>query len=424
MKNMKKLFGIFLSMSIVASSFAGCSGGNSAANGQSAVGENERGKAIYWTWLSAQQGALDEYYKIDDSVEFELIQMNHEDIKQKLLIALSAGSGAPDLFQLPLRHFQSVAKTEKLMDVTSYIEPSIDQFSDTTTSILHVNDKYYGMAPDVCPAVLWYRQDIFDENGIGQITTWGEFEEAAKILKKKDIYMMPIFNPAGTWGANAIGMYLQSRGVGYFDEDGKVIQNNADLEYVLKWLYNMSENGYGEKLTFYSPEFWGEYKSGKIATLPANIAEGANIKKNMPELSGKWSVLPFPRWDDKEEALTGYWGGTAIGISNDSPVKEQAAKYAQWLCTTTEGQKAMYFSWGSVPSNEVAIKDKSFKEPDEYFSNKVVLDQILPSVPVYYNEFAIVESVVGEQIDLMFAGSQDPTTTARNIEQGLANEIS
>jgi ABC-type glycerol-3-phosphate transport system substrate-binding protein len=407
----------------------GCGKGQTPAQGSTAEATTaettsppapQKEKATYWTWLSTQQPAIDQYNSMQDEVQIEIVQMSHTDIAQKLIIALASGTGAPDIFQQPQRTFSNISKTEKLMDVTPYIKDSLDKFSPAVTGLLTYNGKIYGMAPDISPGVLWYRKDVFAENGIGEIKTWGEFLKAGEVLKKKGLYIMPVFNPAGSWGANAIAMFLQSRGGNFFTEDGKVIKNNAELEYTLKWFNDVLKSGIGEGLTFFTPEFWGEFKAGKIVAWPMNIAEGNNLKKNAPELSGKWDVMPFPKWDDKTEVLTGFWGGTAIGIPEMSPVKEKVVKYAQWLSTTTEGQQAMYSSWGSVPSNNEALKDPFFSKGDEYFSGSNPLAKVNETKPFYYFDFAKVETLVGEQVDLMFAGQQDPTTTARNIEDSIA----
>lgn len=393
---------------------------NTGASGDG--GKTEKAKATYWTWLSNQQEAVDKFNAMQDEVEIELVQMSHTDIAQKLLIALSSGSGAPDLFQQPQRTFSNIAKTGKLMDVTSIMEKHADKFPQSVTDLLKYEGKQYGIAPDISPGVLWYRKDIFEENGIGQINTWSEFVAAGEKLKEQGYYIMPIFNPAGSWGANAIALFLQSRGGNFFTEDGQVIHNNEELEYTLKWFLDAYESGIGQGLTFFTPEFWAEFKDDKIVAWPMNIAEGANIKKNAPELAGKWSVMPFPKWDDKSTTYTGLWGGTAIGIPEMSPVKDKVVKYAEWLSATTEGQQAMYSSWGSVPSNLEAIKDPFFSEGDEYFSGENPLAKINEFPAFHYFDFSKVEAIVGEQVDLMFAGQQDPTTTARNIEQMIAKD--
>jgi ABC-type sugar transport system, periplasmic component len=399
------------------------SGSSQASGGSSGSGESTgKVKATYWTWLSNQQAAVDQFNAMQDEVEIELVQMSHTDIAQKLLIALSSGSGAPDLFQQPQRTFSNISKTGKLMDLTEIMKPHNDKFPESMTSLLMYDGKQYGIAPDISPGVLWYRKDIFEENGIGEIKTWSEFIAAGEKLKEKGYYIMPVFNPAGSWGANAIALFMQSRGGNFFTEDGKVIHNNAELEYTLKFFKDVLDSGIGQGLTFFTPEFWGEFKADKIVAWPMNIAEGANIKANMPEQSGKWSVMPFPKWDDKDTVYTGLWGGTAIGIPEMSPVKDKVVKYAEWLATTTEGQKAMYSSWGSVPSNQEAIQDPFFSQGDPFYSGENPLAKINEFPAFHYFDFSKVEAIVGEQVDLMFAGKQDPTTTARNIEQMLAKE--
>lgn len=424
---MKKLLASILALVLLVTLF-GCSAAPAASSAApsdtgsapaSDAQPGEKSKVVLWTWLANQQSAIDTFNGMQDDIEVELVQMNHTDIAQKLQIALAADTGAADLFQQPQRTFSNISKTEKLMDLTAVYEPHKAKFSEAITGLLTYNGKIYGMAPDVCPGVLWYRKDIFEANGIGELKTWSEFEAAGKKLADKGYYMMPVFNPAGTWGANAISMFMQSRGGNFFTADGKVIENNAELEFTLDWFNRMLSDELGIGLTFFTPEFWGEFKSDSIVAWPMNIAEGNNIKTNIPEQAGQWDVMPFPKWDDKDTTYTGYWGGTAFGIPEMSQVKEEALTYAEWLCTTTEGQIAMYDAWGSVPSNLEAITNDHFKKGDDFFSGNNPLANINEVPPFYYFDFATVESVVGEQVDLMFAGKQDPATTARNIEKNL-----
>jgi multiple sugar transport system substrate-binding protein len=409
--------GMVLVFVTAVSLFAG--GRQPGSSGSSAGGKV---KLQYWTWLS-NQDAVAEFNKTQDSFEIEHVQMAHADINNKLIVALSSGAGAPDVVQTTHRYFSLHGNTGKLYDMASFAGDVVSKYPESLQKLVTVNGKVYALPADISPAVLWYRKDIFQKYNIKTpVETWQQYDEAARVLKSNGVYIMPIFNPAGGWGSNAVAMFLGSRGGNIFTADGKVIQNNRELEYVLNYFYTMNKQGYGQSITFFTPEFWGEFKAGNIASWPMNMAEGANIKKNMPELSGKWGVMPIPKWNDKTEKLTGFWGGTVLMVPDQSPNKEKAAQFVKWLCGTNEGQLAASRTWNAVPALPSAYENSFYTQGDPFFGGDNSYAMINSTTPFNYFDWAVVEKVLGEQIDLMFADKISPAQAREAIEKGITAE--
>jgi multiple sugar transport system substrate-binding protein len=421
MKKPRFTITIFAAMLLCVISATGFAGGSSDQNKNGGTGGAGKTKLQFWTWLS-NEDAIAEFNNSQGQFEVEHVQMSHADINNKLIVALSANAGAPDIAQTTHRYFSLHGNTGKLYDMSSIVRDVISQYPESLQKLVTLNGRVYALPADISPAVLWYRKDIFDKYGIKSVDTWNQYNNAAQTLKKDGIYMMPIFNPAGAWGSNAIAMFLGSRGGNIFTPDGKVIQNNRELEFVLNYFYTMNKQGYGESITFFTPEFWGEFKAGNIASWPMNMAEGANIKKNMPELSGKWGVMPIPRWDDKSEKLTGFWGGTVLLVPDQVPNKEGAAQFVKWLCATNEGQLAASRTWNAVPAFPAAYENSFYTQGDPFFSGDNSYAMINDTTPFYYYDWAVVEKVLGEQIDLMFAERITPAQAREAIEKNIAAE--
>ncbi len=382
----------------------------------------EKVKVEYWTWLS-NMDMVEEFNKSHEEVEVVHNTVSHPDLMQKLTIALSANSGAPDVFQMTQRHFSGFSSTGQLYDMTDKVRDVLGEYSDGLKGIVTYNDKIYGLPVDVAPGVLWYRKDVFDAAGISAIKTWSEFEAAGEKLRDEHkAAIMPITMPAGTWACNIVSLFLQSRGGNIYTADGKVIKNNTELEFVLEWLNKMRKNEIGASLPHLTPEFWGALKTGEVVGWPMNTAEGANIKKNMPELEGKWSVMAFPKWDDKDTQLTGYWGGTIISIPEQSKLKEQSLSFIKWLAATEEGQVAAGKSWKAVPAMKSAFENEYFKTADPYFANVNIYEQINDVTPFYYYDWSVTEKVIGLQLDLMYADQLSPAETRAAIEENLSKE--
>ena len=228
---MKKVLTVLLCMMLSLSLFAG--GAKDTAATETAA-DNGKTKLEFWTWLSSDD-AIDAYNQMQDEVEIVKVQMSHADINAKLAIALQAGTGAPDIYQTTQRYYPQFRDSGHMYDMTAVVSDVMDGYPSSLQDLVTYNGQIAGLTPDVSPSVMFYRADIFEEYGI-EIETFNDLIEAAKILKEDGIYMLPIFNPAGSWGANAVGMLLGSRGGNYFTPDGKVIHDNEDLEIVLEFL--------------------------------------------------------------------------------------------------------------------------------------------------------------------------------------------
>lgn len=375
-------------------------------------------KLEYWTWL-ANDDAVAAFNESHEGIEVEKVQMSHADINAKLLVALNAGTGAPDIYNTTHRYFTQFKESGQMYDMTADVADVIGGFPESLQALVRKDGAVYGLPADVSPSVFWYRKDVFEQYDI-QIETFDDVLAAGETLKADGLYILPIFNPAGSWGANALGMLLGSRGGNYFNEDGTVIKNNKDLEIVLTWLNNLITNGYGESLTYFTPEFWGEFKSGKVVGWIMNVAEGANLKKNCPEMSGQWSVMATPRWSDKDEAYSGFWGGTVLSVPNQCEYKTQATEFVKWLAGTVEGQVWAGKTWNAVPALTAAYDDPYFSQGDPFFSDACVYEVINQTKPFYYYNWAQTEAIIGEKLDLMFAGKATPIETARAIEDTIS----
>lgn len=434
---MKKMLSLTLVAVLLLAMFAGCASSapsadaatkadtvtkaDTATNADAATKAGEKIKLEFWDWE-----ATDEVIKLFNSnnpdIEVVKVQLSHADVNSRLSIALSAGIGAPDIYKTTSRYFPQFRDMGKMYDMTADMQDVIGGFPEALQKLVQKDGKIYGLPCDISPSVLWYRKDIFDENGIGEIKTFTEYNEAAKKLKAKGIYMMPAFNPAGSWGANAVGMMLGSRDGNYFTADGKVIKNNKDLEIVLTWLDDMVDNQYAESLTFFTPEFWGEFKSGKVASWIMNVSEGSNIKSTAPENSGKWSVTNVPKWDDKDKAMTGFWGGTVMSIPDQSKNKEAAVRFVKTFTTDTKTLVLYAKTCFDLPAYTEALSDPYFKQDDPYFSDENAFEKFNETPSFYYYDWGVTEKIIGEKLDLMFAGKLTPIEAARAMEDTIAKE--
>ena len=125
----------------------------------------EKVKVTFWTWLS-NEAMVEEFNRLHPNIQVEHVKMGAYDAQNKFLVALSSGTGAPDVIQLMARHFSLFSTTGKLVDITDKVKDIRDGYPANLIESVSYNSKIYGLPADVSPGVVWYRRDIFKKYGI------------------------------------------------------------------------------------------------------------------------------------------------------------------------------------------------------------------------------------------------------------------
>ncbi len=321
---------------------------------------NLRGKTIKikaWSgvkdWLSILKMMSIEFNKLYPEINFELEPTWFGDkivLENKVLAALVAGKGAPDIIDCMIQRtgqywkgayhmlFPFPLKEEGLYD--NYVEARLKSYTGPDGKIYFLP----GQNP-VC--VLYYRKDMFDEAGIATpIATWDEFLQQAKKLTKDvdgdgkiDQWALGVAKDHPGW----FQQLLLQRGGGFFNKNGDVIIDNEIGVSVLKFYVDLIHK-YKVALpiadAFMAPGM-SYYKEGKVAsTFSASWWGHYFLQTFCPEQKGKWRIQALPKW--KEGGYrTATWGGTAFGVTMQSKYPEfvwQFLKYA-WVSKQSQVRK-------------------------------------------------------------------------------------
>jgi ABC-type glycerol-3-phosphate transport system substrate-binding protein len=368
-----------------------------------------------------------EYQAKNPNVEIEVVKLGPWDLHDKLLVSLASSEGLPEVANLVIRRFPNYSSTGKLFDITAQTRDVISNYDPGVVDAVSYQGKVYALPNDVSPMIFYYRKDIFDKLGLkaSDIKTFADYRELGRKLKTSGYLLMPMFYPAGSWGTNALNLFLHSNNGNLYTADGKVKTDNPELLEVLKYFYEaffVDKTMDGNK--YFTNEFWASFKADKYATWIVNVPEGANIKKNMPELSGKWSVSRLPQWKNAGDSYIGVWGGSVVTIPAQARNKEAAVNWIKWIDATVDGEVAQAKAWNAMPSFKPALQAPYFAQPDPYFGVKF-LDFVgtMKIPPYYYYDWAQTESIVGNQMDKMFSGAQDYKATYDGIIKDLKKEL-
>ena len=210
------------------------------------------GKLTVWCWKAAwedsivKSGALDAFLAANPGVTIDYVVTTPQDLYQKLPLALTAGTGAPDIACVESSHLSQLVDLGGLADLTEQVQPYVDKMNAYKWADATKEGKYYAMPWDSGPVVLYYRRDVFDAAGLpsdpdsvsAAVATWEDYFKTCQTIKEKTGSECFSNNKANNFG-RLYEMMLWQQGLGYYNADGKVTvdspENIATLEMLKKF---------------------------------------------------------------------------------------------------------------------------------------------------------------------------------------------
>lgn len=306
-----------------------------------------------------------------------------------LTTALSAGSGAPDIFMLEIafmeRFINNQDKFHNLYDLGAkdiegnYLEWKWKQATSVDGSF------QLGLPTDIGPTVVYYRTDLAEQAGLptdpeafsAAIDTWDKFATVAKQFKDKtgkpfaDLTDL-VYN----------GVRDQSPDQIYFSkEDGSFIgETNPQVKKAYDFTVKGIQEGWIGNWILWSPEWQKAINDGEFGVMlgPAWIA---GTIRNAEASAGKWKIAQLPEG-------AGNWGGSFLTLPKEGKHPKEAYEFISWL-VSKENQLKSFKDSGLFPSIPAVYDEPTFKEDqDEFFGGQVIAEAYAQSAervkPVYY----------------------------------------
>lgn len=139
----------------------------------------------YWGWAPEMDKVVATWNSSHKDITVKYVKVDAGDAAvTKLLTAIKAGSGAPDLMQAEYQAIPTMVSADALKDIAKEVDPKLkDKFSDGVwSSVTLGSDAVYGIPQDSGPMMFYYRKDIFDSLGLKAPATWDEYAAAAKVI--------------------------------------------------------------------------------------------------------------------------------------------------------------------------------------------------------------------------------------------------
>jgi len=379
---------------------AACSGGSGSNNNDDSNGDGgSKGKSdkdqielSFWTLGNVNYEDLAKEYMADHpniriTVQNTGDQTAHHN---NLTTALSAGSGAPDIFQLEIafmeRYISAQDKFHNLNDLGAkdvkdmYLDWKWEQASSVDGSF------QIGLPTDIGPTVAYYRTDLFEQAGLTSdpdgvtalINTWDKFASTAK--KFTDETGKP-FVDSRDLIYNAIRD--QSDGEIYFSKaDGSFI---GDQNPQVRKAYDMTvqgiQQGWVGSYGLWAADWNQGMNDGFFAVVPGPAWMLGNIKDNGQDASGKWRIAQLPEG-------SGNWGGSFLTLPKEGKHAKEAYAFIEWL-VNKDNQITSFKDKGLMPTIPDIYDEPEFKDyTDEYLGGQASAVEFGKAAnrvkPVYY----------------------------------------
>src|SRR4051812_28867920 len=315
--SMKKvLVGVFAASLLLLAS--GCSGSDDSGTGTSAGGKVD---LTYWTWTPNMDKVVEGWNTAHPDIHVTVNKQDGGDpAVTKLLTAVKAGSGAPDVMQAEYQKIPTLVSANALADIAKESGSLKSKFPDSAwNSVTLGGEALYGVPQDSGPMMFFYRTDVFDKLGLQAPKTWDDYAAAARKVHSanKKQYL-------GTFSATDPGWFAglsQQAGASWWGVQGdawSVAINDANTQKVATYWGGLVQEGAVDNKPMYTPEWNAALNDGtQVGWLGAVWGPGV-LEGNAAGTKGKWKAALLPNWD---KPANGNWGGSATSVTSQSKHK-------------------------------------------------------------------------------------------------------
>ncbi|MEV4893959.1 sugar ABC transporter substrate-binding protein [Nonomuraea sp. NPDC055795] len=384
------------------------------------------GNIEIWSWdvaAKALQRLAPEFEKANPGVKVKVTDIGYDNAYDKITVGLKSGAGLPDIITLEDTAVPGYAENfpDGLVDLTSVAGKYKADFDPAKWQAASTAKGLYALPWDSAPVGLYYRRDYFEKAKVdpSSLATWDDAVKAGEKIKQatgKRLFVSDLTTAAG------FTTLLQQLGQGYF-VDGKVAVNSPNAVRALTLLKTLkdkdllqNEKGWDGRVT--------ATKQGKAATQPTAAWWSGTLTADMPELSGKFGVVPLPAFD-AGGSRTSANGGSALSITAQTKNQQTAWAFLDWMLANKERQVSMMRTEALFPAYLPALSDPLFDEPQPYFGgekvNRLFADQVKEIPPVQLTgDDKQAEELLKKAVSACLLNGEDPKAVLDGAAEQLA----
>ncbi len=329
----------------------------------------------FWTFQEVHtafmKDAVESWNKANpkEQIELKIDVLPYDDLHNKLLISLQAGTGAPDLADIEISKFANFLKGKKpgLAPLNKYIAKYLDKIIIGRMDSYKKDGNYYGIDYHVGASVMYYNTDYMKAAGvdIDKIVTWDDYEAAGKQVLAKTGKPMCTVESTEHWSFYPL---IVQQGSDFLDKNGNGQLDNPINVKTLEYLKKLVDEGVAVVAPggfHHSEEYWSFMNNGGAASVWMPLWYMGRFTSYMPKLSGKIAVRPLPVWT-KGGARSAGMGGTGTAVTTQSKKMDLACRFLVYAKASEEGSVKTWTILGFDPIRWDAWTDPAMKAKNQY----------------------------------------------------------
>ncbi|GIW08498.1 MAG: sugar ABC transporter substrate-binding protein [Dehalococcoidia bacterium] len=368
------------------------------------------GELTIWNGSSQMTNAIKQTFQAAyPNLKVNLVDFGGNDLQEKLLVALATQTDLPDITWVIARRAAIYLRTNQFLEMDDLLKPYESRF-DSPSAIVRHRGRIYSYVQGPGNVALWVNAEQLRQNGIdiATFTTWDATIEAAKKLARDSGGQKTfLIQPLRAIGFNTFNTFFHSRSGNWWTEDGQPYKDGRNLQTlqeVFQFWIDLKRAGIAYENDWVPPTFWQAAREGKNLGYQMNFAVGANnTVQNLPEQSGQWRMVTWPKWGPNAPNQTGAFGGVFYAVLKNAKNLDAARAFMTfWLEKGMEEQIKVWGISNYKPATELPI----YQEGRPFFGGqKVQLDMSrVPYPPFNYWDWDKMESEIGPIVEQAAAG--------------------
>lgn len=348
-------------------------------------------EVVFWHAMGggqgeALEGLVKDFEKENPDVKITLQhQGGYGDLNQILVATMQSPKDLPTITQAYPDWMLQFSEAGMVADLTERVkgEEGITDYEDIFPGVrdeIEQDGKIIGIPFNKSTEVLWYNQDLFDELGLKNPTSFEELKEVAKKIKaEKDI-------PAFGWDSlsNFYVTYLKNKGI-EFGPDLDVTSPES-IEAINYYLDGIKEGYF--RIAGTDQYLSGPFANGQLAGYLGSNAGEVYVKEGV-EGKFKYAAQAYPADKAVQQGTNIYM---FEGASDEA--KDAAFRFLKYV-STKEAQIKFGLATGYMPARKSAVEDENYKNADSEIpkilgaaSEKLFSRPLVPGSQQAYNDIA------------------------------------
>jgi len=333
---------------------AACSSSDDKGSaGTATTKPGEKVELTYWTWAPNMDKVVEGWNTAHPDIHVTVNKQDGGDpAVTKLLTAIKAGSGAPDVMQAEYQKIPTLVSANALTDISKQAGSLKAKFPDSAWNAVTLgSEALYGVPQDSGPMMFYYRSDVLQKLGLQAPKTWDDYAAAARKVHAANAKQY-----LGTFSANDPGWFAglsQQAGASWWGVNGdtwSVAINDANTQKVASYWGGLVQEGVIDNKPMYTPEWNAALNDGTQVGWVSSVWGPGVLEGSAKNTKGKWKAALMPQWDAASPA-NGNWGGSATSVTSQSKHKDQAAQFIAWLNTDAAGIQALVTQANVYPAS-------------------------------------------------------------------------